>query len=230
MLLSVSVAKALFGTADPMGKVVTMDNKVGFSVSGVYSDLPLNTSFHDVAFMAPWDFYVNAQDWIGRGPTDWDDNSLFLYVEMADNVDMGMESRKIRNIKLDNAGPKEAVFQPEVFLYPMSRWHLYSEFKHGLNTGGAISTVWLFGIIGFFVLLLACINFMNLSTARSEKRAREVGVRKAIGSLRGQLIGQFYVGVPALCVSCFWGCVVAGVGGVAVFQFVVGQADGFFVG
>ena len=74
----------------------------------------------------------------------------------------------------------------------MSKWHLYSEFKNGVNTGGAIEYVWLFGIIGVFVLLLACINFMNLSTARSQKRAREVGIRKAIGSLKGQLISQFY--------------------------------------
>ncbi|MGZ3822001.1 MAG: FtsX-like permease family protein, partial [Mucilaginibacter sp.] len=81
--------------------------------------------------------------------------------------------------------------KPEIFLYPMSRWHLYSEFKNGVNTGGDIKYVWLFGIIGIFVLILACINFMNLSTARSEKRAKEVGIRKAIGSVRMQLIGQF---------------------------------------
>ena len=74
----------------------------------------------------------------------------------------------------------------------MSKWHLYSEFKNGVNTGGAIQYVWLFGMIGIFVLLLACINFMNLSTARSEKRAKEVGIRKAVGSLRAQLIKQFF--------------------------------------
>src|SRR3978361_2237541 len=73
----------------------------------------------------------------------------------------------------------------------MSKWHLYAEFKNGANTGGRIQYVWWFGIIGLFVLLLACINFMNLSTARSEKRAKEVGIRKAIGSLRRQLIYQF---------------------------------------
>ena len=86
----------------------------------------------------------------------------------------------------------EAASKPVLFLQPMSKWHLYSEFKNGVNTGGRISFVWMFGIIGFFVLLLACINFMNLSTARSEKRAKEVGIRKAIGSLRVQLIKQFF--------------------------------------
>ena len=74
----------------------------------------------------------------------------------------------------------------------MSKWHLYSEFKNGVNVGGAIQYVWMFGIIGVFVLLLACINFMNLSTARSEKRAKEVGIRKTVGSLRRQLILQFF--------------------------------------
>ena len=82
----------------------------------------------------------------------------------------------------------------------MSKWHLYDEFKNGKNTGGRIQYVWMFGIIGVFVLLLACINFMNLSTARSEKRAKEVGIRKAIGSLRGQLIYQFF-SESLLCVT-----------------------------
>jgi ABC-type antimicrobial peptide transport system permease subunit len=75
----------------------------------------------------------------------------------------------------------------------MSKWNLYSEFKDGKNTGGNIRYVWLFAIIGIFVLVLACINFMNLSTARSEKRAREVGIRKAIGSMRWQIVRQFFI-------------------------------------
>jgi putative ABC transport system permease protein len=90
------------------------------------------------------------------------------------------------------SAPGDARFKSELFLHPMSRWYFYSDFKNGVNVGGRIQYVWLFGIIGIFVLLLACINFMNLSTARSERRAREVGIRKAIGSLRGQLIGQFF--------------------------------------
>src|SRR5450432_1634415 len=88
--------------------------------------------------------------------------------------------------------PDDALHKPVVFLHSMSKWHLFSEFKNGKNAGGRIVYVWLFGIIGSFVLLLACINFMNLSTARSEKRAREVGIRKAIGSLRSQLVAQFF--------------------------------------
>jgi ABC-type antimicrobial peptide transport system permease subunit len=192
MLISKSVAKGLFGDIDPINQLIRIDNKVTFKVSGVYDDLPENTTLHDVAFMAPWDFYVNAKDWIGRDPSDWNNNSLFMYVQIADNADMAKVSDKIKNIKLNKINPAEVKSKPEMFLQPMSKWHLYSEFKDGVNTGGDIQYVWMFGIIGMFVLLLACINFMNLSTARSEKRAKEVGIRKAIGSLRKQLMNQFF--------------------------------------
>jgi putative ABC transport system permease protein len=192
ILISQSVAKALFGDADPLSKVIKLDNKADFKVAGVYADLPENTTLHEVAFMAPWDFYVNEPSWIGRGADDWSDNSLFMYVQIADNADMDKVSEKIRNVKLNRVGSDQAKAKPAMFLQPMSKWHLYSEFKNGVNTGGAIQYVLLFGLIGMAVLLLACINFMNLSTARSEKRAKEVGLRKAIGSLRGQLITQFF--------------------------------------
>src|SRR4029077_17420080 len=99
---------------------------------------------------------------------------------------------KIKDAKLKKVNPQLAKKKPALFLQPMSNWHLYSEFKNGVNVGGAIQYVWMFGIIGVFVLFLACINFMNLSTAQSEKRAKEVGIRKTIGSLRGQLIYQFF--------------------------------------
>ena len=191
LLISASVARALFGDADALNQLVTLDNKTAFKVSGVYEDLPANTTLHDVAFIAPWNFYVNAKDWIGRDPNDWNDNSLFMYVQIADNTNMEKVSEKIKNIKRDNY-PAASKLKPEMFLQPMSKWHLYSEFHNGVNTGGAIEFVWLFGTIGIFVLLLACINFMNLSTARSEKRAKEVGIRKAVGSLRLQLFSQFF--------------------------------------
>ncbi|WP_419700124.1 ABC transporter permease [Mucilaginibacter sp. NFX135] len=191
ILISQSVAKALFGNADPMNKIIRMDNKDGFKVSGVYEDLPGNTTLHDVAFIGPWEYYIHAPG-NERSPTDWGDNSLFMYVQIADHADMAKVSEKIKNVKLDKLEREDKKFNPQLFLQPMSKWHLYAEFKNGVNTGGAIQYVWLFGIIGIFVLLLACINFMNLSTARSEKRAKEVGIRKAVGSLRGQLIKQFF--------------------------------------
>jgi putative ABC transport system permease protein len=191
ILISQSVAKALFGDADPMNKVIRLDNKDGFKVSGVYEDLPHNTTLHDVAFIGPWEYYIHSPG-NERSLTDWGDNSLFMYAQIADHADMVKISAKIKDIKLNNMSKEDRKFKPVIFLQPMSKWHLYSEFKNGVNTGGGIQYVWLFGIIGIFVLLLACINFMNLSTARSEKRAKEVGIRKAVGSLRGQLINQFF--------------------------------------
>jgi len=191
ILLSQSVAKALFGDADPTGKTVKLDNKTGFNVSGVYEDLPLNTTLHDVAFIGPWEYYINSPG-NKRSLTDWGDNSLFMYVQIADHADMAKISEKIKDVKLRNMDRADVKYNPQMFLQPMSKWHLYSEFKNGVNTGGTIQYLWLFGIIGLFVMMLACINFMNLSTARSEKRAKEVGIRKAVGSVRGQLISQFF--------------------------------------
>ncbi|HEY4336042.1 MAG TPA: FtsX-like permease family protein, partial [Puia sp.] len=202
MLISASAAKALFGTADPMDHIVSLDNKAGFKVAGVYEDLPANTSFHDMAFMAPWDFFTANASWNGRSPTDWTDNSLFMYVETNHRTEIDRLSARIQNLVADHAGPGLVKQKPQLFLQPMSRWHLYSEFRDGINTGGAIQYVWLFGIIGGFVLLLACINFMNLSTARSEKRAKEVGIRKAIGSRRIQLIAQFFGESVLLAAIC----------------------------
>jgi len=115
-------------------------------------------------------------------------------VKMTDHVELHHASGIIKDAKLKKvrAAGDEDRYNPQLFLYPISRWHLYSNFKNGLPVGGRIENVWLFGAIGIFVLLLACINFMNLSTARSEKRAKEVGIRKTIGSVRMQLINQFF--------------------------------------
>ena len=160
-------------------------------VTGVYEDLPYNSSFADVNFIAPWELFATSQGF--KNDTDpWRCNCYLGYAQVADNADMNKVSAKIRDIKLSKVDKSELKQKPEVFLHPMSKWHLYSEFKNGVITGGRIQYVWLFGIIGVFVLLLACINFMNLSTARSEKRAKEVGIRKSIGSLRSQLIFQFF--------------------------------------
>src|SRR5581483_7688308 len=123
----------------------------------------------------------------------WGVNAWLLYCKIAPNTDMAAVSASIRLAKYNNCKPSSRSYKPEIFVHPMSRWYLYGEFKNGVNTGGRVQYLWLFGIIGIFVLLLACINFMNLSTARSERRAREVGIRKAVGSLRRQLIAQFFL-------------------------------------
>jgi putative ABC transport system permease protein len=194
ILLSESTAKALFGDTDPLDKMVKIDNKLDVKVTGIYEDLPYNTDFEPLRFIAPWDLYVASIDWVktARDKNEWGNNSFQIFAQIAENADMEAVSAKIKTLKSDKGDKEELKFKPEIFLHPMSRWHLYSEWENGVNAGGRIQFIWLFGIIGGFVLLLACINFMNLSTARSEKRAKEVGIRKAIGSMRSQLIAQFF--------------------------------------
>jgi ABC-type lipoprotein release transport system permease subunit len=192
ILLSAATAKALYGDTDPTGKALELDNKMAVRVGGVYADLPQNSSFSDFAFIATWQLYYTADENLRKADADWGNNSFFLYVQLNESADVRVVSAKIKDAKLNHVDPASAKYKPEILLQPMSRWHLYAEYKNGVNTGGDITYVWLFCVIGIMVVLLACINFMNLSTARSEKRAREVGVRKAIGSLRSQLIAQFF--------------------------------------
>ena len=190
ILLSNTLSQSLFGTADPIGKVITLDARISVKVTGVYEDLPYNTSFKEVTFIAPWSLYLAQYDWAKNAQKSWGINSFEIFAQVNRQESMSKISAEIKKAITHKTGP--FVGNPELFLQPMSRWHLHSEFKDGLSEGGRIQYVWLFGIIGAFVLLLACINFMNLSTAKSETRAKEVGIRKAIGSLRGQLIGQFF--------------------------------------
>jgi ABC-type antimicrobial peptide transport system permease subunit len=190
IMLSESAAKALFGDEDPIGKSVTIDTKKDVIVTAVYKDLPVTSEFKDLQFIAPWKYYVSSRTWIQNSKDNWGNNSFQMYVQINENTTMQAVTDKIINVKKDNA-PDEVEFNPQMILLPMKDWHLRSNFENGVQTGGRIENVWLFGIVGVFVLLLACINFVNLSTARSEKRAVEVGIRKSIGSKRGQLITQF---------------------------------------
>jgi putative ABC transport system permease protein len=192
IFLSASAAKAYFGDADPMNKMMKIDNELTAKITGVYEDFPRNSDFAELSFIAPWKLLYNNTDWIKTMDDPWRPNAFDLFVQLNDNADFAQASLKIKDAKLKRVNEQLAKKKPALFLHPMSQWHLYSEFKNGVNIGGAIQYVWMFGIIGLFVLLLACINFMNLSTARSEKRAKEVGIRKTVGSLRRQLIGQFF--------------------------------------
>ena len=188
VLLAQSLAEALFGDADPMGKTIKLDNRTYLNVGGVFQDLPRNTTFHDTKLFLPWAKVVNDLSWVNEAKEKWDTQFWRLFVELNAPVDIDQLNARIKDI----AKPYRPQNKPEIILHPMADWHLYSEFKNGKVAGGRIEFVWLFGIIGAFVLLLACINFMNLSTARSEKRAKEVGIRKAVGSRRGQLVSQFF--------------------------------------
>ncbi|MFT3674381.1 MAG: ABC transporter permease [Chitinophagaceae bacterium] len=192
ILLSESTARACFGDEDPMGRMLKINKMEPVKVAGIYKDLPANSSLASIRFVASWDFWYHSNDNLKDMEDPWRPNFTTLYAELNENTGMAAVSARIKDAKLKKVNAQLQQKKPALFLQPMDNWHLYSEFKDGINTGGAIKYVRMFGIIGIFVLLLACINFMNLSTARSEKRAREVGIRKTVGSLRRQLITQFF--------------------------------------
>jgi len=192
ILLSESAAKAYFGDTDPLNKLMKIDNDLEVKVTGIYEDFPANSTFADLDFIATWELLYSHTNWIRTMDDPWRPNAFSLFVQINDNADFAQVSAKIKDAKLKKVNEQLAKKKPALFLNPMSRWHLYTEFKNGVNTGGSIQYVWMFGIIGVFVLLLACINFMNLSTARSEKRAKEVGIRKTVGSSKKQLVVQFF--------------------------------------
>lgn len=184
ILLSQTLAKKLFGDSDPLDKIVQIDAKTDVKITGVFKDLPGNSEFHTTSFIAPLNLY-------GADKNDWGNYNMSIYAQLNPNADIDKVSAKIKNVLSDNIKDKEGTHS--LFLQPMSKWHLHSAFEnHVPVTSEQMKFIWFYGIIGVFVLLLACINFMNLSTARSEKRAKEVGIRKAVGSLRSQLVQQFY--------------------------------------
>jgi ABC-type antimicrobial peptide transport system permease subunit len=190
MLINASLAKSLFGDEDPMNKVLKRNNKTTYKVAGVFEDLPRNSEFYQSALLIPWEAYLTEEPWVKNSYDQWGNHSWQMFVQLNDQVDFDKVTAKIRGIPMQHLNAATDG-QEEVLVHPMRKWHLYSEFKNGVVVGGRIQFVWLFGIIGVFVLLLACINFMNLSTARSEKRSKEVGIRKAIGSVKSQLVFQF---------------------------------------
>ncbi|WP_396636662.1 ABC transporter permease [Maribacter sp. R77961] len=190
IMLSESTADAFFGDEDPIGKTVRISNEYDMMVTSVYEDMPYNSSFRDLDYIMPWEHYYNTREWMQNSKDNWGNNSFQMFVEIADNTTMNSITNAIIDVK-KNADEEVVEYNPRIFLFPMEDWYLKNNFENGIQTGGRIKYVWLFGIIGAFVLLLACINFMNLSTARSEKRSKEVGIRKSIGSQRGQLIYQF---------------------------------------
>jgi len=183
IVLTESLARTLFGKEEAMGRTIRIDNKDNFTVTGILKDLPNNTRFN-FNYLLPWSYIRHR----GEDDQNWGNNSTRTYVLLKPNTTLASVAPKMKDFKLryDSSDRKW-----EMFLYPMSRWRLHSSFKDGVEDGGKIEFVRLFGIIAVFILLIACINFMNLSTARSEKRAKEVGIRKVVGAPRSALISQF---------------------------------------
>ncbi|MEJ1240593.1 FtsX-like permease family protein [Chryseolinea sp. T2] len=203
IIISERTAHRLFESGHALNQQFTINNTMEVVVKGVYRDLPHNTDFDDAEFFAPLSLLASYEPWMKT--SSFTQNYLHTYVIMKPHVSIEEASMAIKDVILKQVeGDREyAARHPQLWIQPMKDWHLYSEWKNGKATGGKARTVWMFATIGGSILLLACINFVNLSTARAERRTREVGVRKVIGSKRVQLIAQFMIESALVVLSSF---------------------------
>jgi putative ABC transport system permease protein len=188
IVITESTAKALFGNEEAMGKIVRVDNQHDLKVAGILKDIPPNSSFQ-FDFLLPYKHWHNTNDWVRRNETNWGNYSFQIFVELNDAKNKTDVENGIRDMLAKHGEDKE--MKHEFFLYPLLRWRLHGNFENGIEQGGMSDYVQLFTVIAVFIIVIACINFMNLATARSERRAREVGIRKSVGSRRFELIFQF---------------------------------------
>jgi len=184
IVLTQKLAISLFGGVEAsMGKQVRIDEKESYTVTGVLKDLPFNSRFK-FDYLLPWSIVRKENN----DDPNWGNNSTRNYVLLKPNATLASIAPKLKTMKRRHTNDEPT---NEMFLYPISRWRLYSNFTNGVEDGGLIDFVKMFAVIAAFILLIACINFMNLSTARSEKRAKEVGIRKVVGANKMSLISQF---------------------------------------
>lgn len=189
IVLTASTAKALFGDKDPVNQSVRFDNEQELMVTAVLEDLPSNSSFH-FNYLVPFSFIEQKLAYVKEARTSWDQHAFTLYLSLLPDVEYRQVLPKIEDLITENSVAARETEQ-KLSLQSVSDWHLYGKYENGKVVGGFIEYLRMFGLIGCLVLILACINFMNLATARSMQRAKEVGVRKAIGSKRKHLITQF---------------------------------------
>jgi putative ABC transport system permease protein len=180
IILTESLSKKIFGDTDPLNKTLILDNKEPYQVSGIIADLPSNTDF-DFNYLIP---LTKADNY----SPNWNTSTFMTYIQLKDGTDVDAFNKKLKNIIAKKTNNE---LKGSLFLYPLSKMHLYSKFEQGVPVGGKIDQVKLVAGLGFLILLIACINFVNLSTARSQKRAKEVAVRKVVGAQRSSLIAQF---------------------------------------
>uniref|UniRef100_UPI00404887B1 ABC transporter permease n=1 Tax=Roseivirga sp. TaxID=1964215 RepID=UPI00404887B1 len=188
IVISEALAEIMFKGENPIGQFLKVEDASTLKVTGVFKNVPKNSSFQ-FDYLIPWKHRESIQQWVRDNTTNWGNYSFQVYVELTDaaselNVEAGIKD--ILTEKGQTDVPRE------FFLHPLLRWRLHGQFENGKESGGQHEYVTLFSVVAMLILIIACINFMNLATARSERRAKEVGIRKSLGSRRGQLIAQFY--------------------------------------
>ena len=184
IVLTESTAKALFGSESALDKALRINNQVDLTVSGVVEDPPEHSSLQFEGLIS-LNVIASLDPEFQESLSNWNGSAHMMYIELEEGVDPAQVEDQIRDWM------KPHYEEAEFMLFPLARSRLYSEFENGKSVGGAIKYVRIFAIVAMLILALACINFANLTTAQSEKRAREVGIRKTAGSRRWQLITQF---------------------------------------
>lgn len=198
IVLTESTAQALFGEDKALGKVIRVDDKADLKVSAVIQDPPQNSTLQ-FECLIPFNTVMAMSPQYKTALSNWGNASYYMYIEVGRNTDVSQLQSRLRDVIKANKSDTEE----ELMLFPLHRSRLYSEFVNGKSVGGAITYVRIFMITATMILALACINFINLATARSEKRAKEVGIRKTIGSDRRQLILQFLSETVLMAVISF---------------------------
>ncbi|WP_316803644.1 ABC transporter permease [Pedobacter nototheniae] len=184
IVISETLAQSLFGNEDPINKIIKLNNNQPLTVEAVIADAPKNSSLQ-FDYILPWVLFENENPFIKS--VGWDSNFCMTLIQMQNNSNFNAADKILRNFFRN----QDKTSNNEAFMFPLYKWHLYGKFENGISVGGKIDQLRIFLLLAFSILLIACVNFMNLSTAKSEKRAREVGVRKAIGSSRTSLVKQF---------------------------------------
>ncbi|KAA9345565.1 ABC transporter permease [Adhaeribacter soli] len=183
VVISDSVALKFFGSTNVVGKVFKTNNSKSYKVTGVVQKPPKNSTIQ-FDFVKPYKDYLKENQWLN----DWDNYGMRNFLQLKPGTDLAAFNRKVAHYPTQPGRGKRDI---DVFVQPLKDAHLYSDFRPGKTNSGGILYVRLFSAVAGFILLIACINFMNLATARSSKRAKEVGVRKAIGAAKSQIITQF---------------------------------------
>lgn len=186
IVLTKAMATALFGSEDVLGKMVRVDDKVDAVVTGVVENVPSNSTLQ-FEFLLPFSSYINSQGWVKNALSNWENNSFQIYAQLTPSASVEDVHNRIKSVITKHSKRSDM----EVVFHPVTKWRLWSRFENGKPAGGGIEQVRMFSIVALFILIIACINFMNLATARSERRAKEVGIRKSVGSRRTNLIFQF---------------------------------------
>jgi len=215
VVITEKMAKKYFGEEEPIGKVLLMNTKRSFTVTGVLKDIPRNSSLQ-FEYLLPFEVFWDENTWLH----EWGNNNIRTFLLLREGTDRENFAAKFKN----EIGSHQEKSNVELFIQPQAEAYLYGDFENGVQSGGRIESVKIFFVVAVFVLVIACINFMNLSTAQATKRAKEVGLRKVIGAVPSQLFRQFMgESFVTVCVSAVLALLFA-VLLIPVFNEITGKA------